>query len=88
MTDRYTNLCIRCGKQRMVVKTKKEYINSSLVQTTIMACPDSACQKIVDQMLRKEKMLREKIIVNQEREKKLRDRRRSRGRKKSTEDKK
>lgn len=72
MVARGQNLCIRCGKQRVIVKTKKEYINSSLVYTTITACPDRDCQKLVDSMLRKEKEAREKILKNQQ----LRDQRR------------
>ncbi len=80
MGDQNTNLCIRCGKQRVVVKTKKEYINSSLVYTTITSCPDASCQKIVDAMLHKEKKVRQKISEDHEREKILRDKRRRRGR--------
>ena len=83
MSDKSLSICIRCGKQRIVVKTKKEYINSSLVYTTITACPDHECQKIVDSMLQKEKDVRFKIIENQEKEKVLRDRRRRMGRKRS-----
>ncbi|OGU58919.1 MAG: hypothetical protein A2V66_12320 [Ignavibacteria bacterium RBG_13_36_8] len=80
MADQCTNLCIRCGKQRVVVKTKKEYINSSLVYTTITACPDASCQKVVDAMLNKEKRVRKEIVENQTKEKELRERRRRRGR--------
>ena len=72
------SICIKCGKQRVVVKTKKERLNSSWVYTTITACPDSECQKLVDAMLNKEKAVRSKIIENQEREKVLRDNRRRR----------
>ena len=80
MADPNTNLCIRCGKQRVVVRTEKEYINSSLVYTTITSCPDETCQGFVDVMLDKEKRLREKIVENHEREKLLRERRMRRGR--------
>lgn len=80
MGNQNINLCIRCGKQRVVVKTKKEYINSSLVLTTITSCPDPGCQKSVEAMLDKEKELRTKIVENQAREKEIRDRRRRRKR--------
>lgn len=78
MADQFTNLCIRCGKQRVVVKTRREYINSSLVTTAITSCPDAECQKIVDTMLHKEKKVREKISEDHEREKILREKRRRR----------
>jgi hypothetical protein len=80
MADQNTNLCIRCGKQRVVVKTEKEYINSSLVSTTITSCPDDTCQGFVNVILGKEKLLREKIVENHEREKLLREKRMRRGR--------
>jgi len=80
MTDQNTNLCIRCGKQRVVVKTEKEYINSSLISTAITSCPDDACQGFVNVILGKEKLLREKIVENHEREKLLREKRMRRGR--------
>ena len=71
----------------MVVKTKKEYINSSLVMTTITACPDALCQKAVDAILNKEKNVRKVIADNQEREKIMRDKRRRMGRKKTSDTK-
>jgi aspartate/methionine/tyrosine aminotransferase len=73
MLNQNINLCIRCGKQRVVVKTKKEYINSSLVLTTTTVCPDDDCQKIVDAMLNKEKEQRDVINKNHERDKQLRE---------------
>lgn len=42
------NVCIRCGKQRIVVKTWTEHIGTSLVRYTDTICPDSECQEIVD----------------------------------------
>ena len=43
----YENLCIRCGKPRLVVKTWKENLGYSVVTATETACPDNDCQKIV-----------------------------------------
>ncbi len=88
MADQNTNLCIRCGKQRLIIKTKKEYINSSLVVTAITACPDAACQRVVDTMLNKEKKQRQKISEDHERERLLREKRRRRGRKRGNKVKK
>lgn len=76
--DQCKSVCIRCGKQRIVVETVKEYVNTSVVYTTITACPDAACQKLVDAMLSKEKNVRKVILENQIKEKELRDRRRKR----------
>lgn len=56
-----SNPCPRCGRERMVVKVKKERINGSWVTTTITACPDPECQKLVDMQLKKDKDAREKF---------------------------
>ncbi len=56
------NPCFRCGKQRMVVKTKKERINGSLVITTTTCCPDPECQKLLDKQLKKDNDARERLV--------------------------
>lgn len=43
------NPCIRCGKQRVAVKTWEERIGNSLSTHTLNVCPDPACQKIVEE---------------------------------------
>ena len=53
------NLCSVCGKQRIVVKTTKEYIGNSLVVTTITSCPDPECQSKIDKQLTQERMFRQ-----------------------------
>lgn len=51
-----SNPCIRCGKERVVVKTWKEkmetYAGTSLLTHTETGCPDKACQKIVEEEYR------------------------------------
>lgn len=42
------NPCIRCGKERRVVKTWVERTQTSLITYSLSICPDPACQKIVD----------------------------------------
>lgn len=42
------NVCIRCGKQRIVVKTWTEHIGVSLIKYSETVCPDPECQKFVD----------------------------------------
>lgn len=44
----YTNLCSRCGTERIVVKSWQEKIGISTVTNTEKACPDAECQKKVD----------------------------------------
>ncbi len=56
------NPCIRCGKQRIVVKTKRELINGSWVTTTTTRCPDPDCQRIVEKQLKKDNDAREMLI--------------------------
>lgn len=48
MSKTYQNLCIRCGKVRVVVRTWEEQVGYSTVTNTEMACPDPECQKKVD----------------------------------------
>lgn len=48
MTTQILNPCIRCGKQRIVVKTWTEHIGVSLVKYSDTVCPDPECQKVVD----------------------------------------
>jgi len=43
------NRCIRCGKQRVAVKTWEERVGNSLLTHTLNSCPDPACQKIVEE---------------------------------------
>ncbi len=52
-------VCIRCGKVRVIKKTYKEYVGTSLVITTLTKCPDSECQKILDNQFEKERLQRE-----------------------------
>lgn len=59
-------VCIRCGKPRIVVSTYKEKVNYSMVIHTVTACSNPACQKIVDELLKKEDERREHIKNEQE----------------------
>lgn len=42
------NPCIRCGKERKIVKTWKEKLGNSIIINTESICPDPECQKKVD----------------------------------------
>lgn len=53
MNNVSVNPCIRCGKQRIFVKTWKQKIGYSVITTTETTCPDDDCQKMVDQSNKK-----------------------------------
>ena len=48
MSSLYSNPCVKCGKERVFVKSWKETDGYSTVTTTETACPDIECQKIVN----------------------------------------
>ncbi|MEK7111996.1 MAG: hypothetical protein AAB875_01585 [Patescibacteria group bacterium] len=52
------NPCSSCGKERVVIKTYKEYVGNSLVINTLTACPDPDCQSRIDTQLAKEERFR------------------------------
>lgn len=43
-----SNPCIRCGTERIIVKTWNEKAGNSIIVNTQTACPDSACQRKVN----------------------------------------
>jgi hypothetical protein len=44
----YSNPCIRCGTERVVVKTWEEQVGASVIINKETACPNPECQKQVD----------------------------------------
>jgi hypothetical protein len=50
-----SNVCPRCGKQRVNGKTWSEGVGASKVKIVMTVCPDKACQKIVDSQYKDEK---------------------------------
>lgn len=42
------NFCIRCGKERKIIRTWKEKMYDSIIINTESVCPDPQCQKKVD----------------------------------------
>lgn len=54
-----SNPCIRCGKERKLVKTWKELVGTSMVTYSLSTCPDPACQKIVDSQNKEKERKRE-----------------------------
>lgn len=44
------NPCIRCGQERIIVKTWVERTETSVLKHTMANCPDPECQKLVDKL--------------------------------------
>ncbi len=61
-----SNRCTICGKDRVVVKTRKEKIGTSYVFYREMACPDGECQKKVEKNLTSEQNKRDLIKKEQD----------------------
>jgi hypothetical protein len=55
MTNPAGNVCIRCGKVRVMAKTWKEQAGTSTLTCSSFVCPDADCQKIVEKQLAKRK---------------------------------
>lgn len=49
-----TSICIRCGKQRVVLSTTKGMVGNSSIVTKETICPDPECQKKVEVLLKQE----------------------------------
>ncbi|MCL5095783.1 MAG: hypothetical protein M1575_03600 [Patescibacteria group bacterium] len=61
MQNKTDNLCIRCGKPRVDVKTWKECVKGITFTHTTTSCPDPECQKLVDKQFAVEKAKKEAI---------------------------
>ncbi len=66
-----TNPCIRCGQERILVKTWNEQVGLARITYTTSVCPNPQCQKIVDRenAARKEKkealMRKHQLVIAQ-----------------------
>jgi hypothetical protein len=61
-----TTVCVRCGKQRVVLSVIEELVGNSTVITTETICPDVECQKKVDGMLNAEQEKRHQSFILRE----------------------
>lgn len=57
-----SNPCIRCGKPRIDGKTWEGKIGVSSITYTITVCPDSECQKMVDQAIADKKAKNDSLL--------------------------
>lgn len=55
MNKPFSNPCVRCGKERIVLKTWKEKIWDSIIINTETICPDPECQKLVNKDNKKQR---------------------------------
>ncbi len=65
-----SNPCVRCGTERIDGKTWKEKNGTSVVIYTKTICPDSACQKILDQLIA-ERIAKNELMLKNKAEAKL-----------------
>jgi hypothetical protein len=65
MTTDNPSICIKCGKQRIVVATRKERVGNTFVVYKETICPDPDCQEKVEKILAQEKEKRQQSISNQ-----------------------
>ena len=61
-----TTVCVRCGKQRVVLSVNEELVGNSTIITTETICPDPDCQKKVDGMLGAEQEKRHQSFLLRE----------------------
>ena len=59
-------VCVRCGKQRVVLSVNEEKIGNSIIVTTETICPDPECQKKVDGMLNTEQQKRHQSLLQKQ----------------------
>lgn len=70
MDKRSSNVCIRCGKERIESKSWEEtaisFMGKTVVTYTETVCPDPECQKIVEKQLAAQKKKREELEQSKE----------------------
>lgn len=72
MKKTFGNPCSRCGKERIVVRTWKEKVDSSVITNTETACPDKECQTEVEKINKKQQ--ERSAALKRESEKRLQSR--------------
>lgn len=55
MNKIFKNPCVRCGKERIVLKTWNEKMGESIIINTKTICPDPDCQRLVNKDNKKQK---------------------------------
>lgn len=64
------NICMRCGKKRIVTRTWKEKVVSygkiSVIECTETVCPDKNCQELVNKGLAAQRVKTQQIAKDRE----------------------
>lgn len=55
MNKAYRNPCTRCGTERVIIRIWEEKIGGSIITNTQTACPDVACQRVVNREIKKQR---------------------------------
>ena len=61
MLSTISNPCVRCGKERIVLKTWTALVGKAQLTYTDTACPDSDCQKVINDEILAQRTKREEI---------------------------
>lgn len=72
MKKSFGNPCSRCGTERIIVRTWKEKVDSSVITNTETACPNKECQIEVDKINKKQQ--ERSAALKRESEKRLQNR--------------
>lgn len=64
-----SNPCINCGKERVDGKTWEEKLGATVVIRTQTICPDSECQKVVDEGIARQKAKNASLLKAKEKAK-------------------
>jgi hypothetical protein len=66
MKRSYSNPCIKCGRERVVVRTWTEEVYGSKITNTETRCPNPACQTEVDRDNKKSKDRHDALRIKSE----------------------
>lgn len=61
MLSTISNPCVRCGKERIVLKTWSALVGKSQLTYTDTACPDKSCQQVINDEISAQRTKREAI---------------------------
>ena len=75
MKKTFGNPCSRCGTERIIIRTWKEKVDSSVITNTETACPNKECQIEVDKINKKQQ--ERSAALKRESEKRLQNRKAS-----------
>jgi hypothetical protein len=69
MLSTISNPCVRCGKERIVLKTWTALVGKAKLTYTDTACPDKSCQQVINDEISAQKEKREEIEARKAKDK-------------------